>query len=364
MLIDIIAGNYSDFLKIAPIINVVKQEQRSDNNIGYRLIYTGSQTEINNWGDYLPELNIPTPSVFLECTSKSENEQTASILVRYGKVLYNNPPDVCIVTGTTNAAMSCSIAASRAQGVLIAHMEAGIRGGDRSSKNEVHSLVTDVISDYYFTTSRVANENLRLTGIPEEHIFFVGNTLIDTLNKQANFFNQPKEWATLNLQPEQYCLLSIQSSLYSKSAEDLKSLLLNIIRTSKNIPIVFLANSDIIKTYQSIGIRAHNLYVISELDYWQKGFLTHRAKVVITDDPILQVNTTGLRIPCITVAEQVAHPETVEAGSNIVIENRHDNFNSAFEKLYNNHWKKSQIPYLWDGKSGERIIKVLKKIID
>lgn len=364
MLIDIIAGNYSDFLKIAPIINVVKQEQRSDNNIGFRLIYTGSQTEIDNWGDFLPELNIPTPNIFLDCTSKSENEQTASILVRYGKVLNANSPDVCLVTGATNASMSCSLAASRTQDVLIAHIEAGIRIGDRSNKAEVHSMVTDVISDFYFTTSRVANENLRQSGIPEEHIFFVGNTLIDTLNKQANFFSQPKIWATLKLQPEQYCLLYINSPIYAKSTEALKDLLLNVIRTSKNIPIVFLASNDILKTFQSIGIRAHNLYAINDLDYWQKGFLTHRAKVVITDDAILQVNATGLRIPCITVSKQTSHPETVEAGTNLIVENRHDSISNAFELLYNNQWKRSQIPYLWDGKTSERIIKVLKKIID
>ncbi len=364
MLIDIIAGCYSDFIKIAPIIGVIKKEQRNGTSIGYRLIYSGTQEELDRYGDFLTELNISTPNILLNSNSAKDIEHAATVLARYGKLLQNNSPDVTLVTGHSTAAMSCALAASKTEEVLIAHMEAGIRSGDRSNKDEVNRIVSDSVSDYFFTTSRVANENLRSSSIPEEHIFFVGNTVIDTLNKQVNYFKQPKAWNTLKLQPQQFCLLSLQHNQYATDSEELKKILLNVIRTSRNIPIVFVMTPGISKNYQSLGIRAHNLFPINDIDYWEKGFLAHRAKVVVTDDNILQINSTALHVPCISLQHDDLIYETALSGSCEVVKNNHDEILNVFNLLFDNNWKKSHVPYLWDGKTAERIIAVLKNVLD
>jgi UDP-N-acetylglucosamine 2-epimerase (non-hydrolysing) len=64
---------------------------------------------------------------------------------------------------------------------LIAHVEAGLRSFDRTMPEEINRLLTDQFSDFLFTPSPDANENLRKEGIPEEKILLVGNVMVDSL---------------------------------------------------------------------------------------------------------------------------------------------------------------------------------------
>lgn len=363
MLIDFIAGKSSDFLKMAPIINAIKREQKTGLNIGYRLIYTGKQSEKSITGDYLIELGVPKPNVYLECGGLSETAETAIIMTRYEKVLNSNKPHLTIVIGETVSSMGCALAAAKAPNVRIAHLEAGIRSNNRGLHDEVNRIVTDAISDYYFTTTRSANENLRRAGIPEEHIFYVGNTLIDNLNKQINYFRQPEIWNKLKLKPSEYALLTLDKPANIEDPAALKSLLINIVRASENIPIVFPLYPKTAKTYQTLGIRAHNLYVVDMLEYWEFSYLVHRAKVVITDSSTLQEETTVMQVPCMTVLTSSDRPETISTGTNVLVGNDSRAITNAFNKLFEGRWQKGNIPYLWDGKASERVLSVLKKLI-
>lgn len=363
MLIDFIAGKSSDFLKMAPIINAIKREQKSGLNIGYRLVYTGKQNEKSITGDYLTELGVPKPNVYLESSGLSETAETAIIMTRYEKVLNSNKPDLTIVIGETVSSMGCALAASKAPNVRIAHLEAGIRSNNRGLHGEVNRLVTDAISDYYFTTTRSANENLRNSGVPEEHIFYVGNTLIDNLNKQINYFRQPQIWNKLKMKPAEYALLTLDKPSNIEDPKTLKSLLINIIRASENIPIVFPLYPQTAKIYQTLGIRAHNLHVVDMLEYWEFSYLVHRAKVVITDSSTLQEETTVMQVPCMTVLDTSDRPETITTGTNVLVGNNSNAITNAFNKLFEGRWQKGKIPYLWDGKASERVLSVLKRLI-
>jgi UDP-N-acetylglucosamine 2-epimerase (non-hydrolysing) len=83
----------------------------------------------------------------------------------------------------------------------VAHIETGIRSGDWTMPEEINRLVTDSITNYFFTTSRTANEHLKASGINNDNIYFVGNTMIDRLLKQRTNFKQPEIWKSLNLSP-------------------------------------------------------------------------------------------------------------------------------------------------------------------
>ena len=178
--IDIIAGARPNFMKIAPIIDALKAAEKRGGPLRYRLIHTGQHYDRAMSGSFFEELGIPDPDINLEVGSGTQAEQTAAIMVAYEKVLLKDKSDLCLVVGDVTSTMACSIAA-RKLGVPVAHVEGGIRSGDWTMPEEINRVVTDSITNWFFTTSETANENLRRAGVTDDRIFFVGNTMIDTL---------------------------------------------------------------------------------------------------------------------------------------------------------------------------------------
>jgi UDP-N-acetylglucosamine 2-epimerase (non-hydrolysing) len=101
-------------------------------------------------------------------------------MVRYEQLLMQQKPDFTLVVGDVNSTMACAITAQKMH-VKVIHLEAGIRSGDWTMPEEINRLVTDSISNYFFTTTEAAGENLKRSGIANDRIFWVGNTMIDTL---------------------------------------------------------------------------------------------------------------------------------------------------------------------------------------
>jgi UDP-N-acetylglucosamine 2-epimerase (non-hydrolysing) len=180
MLIDIIAGARPNFIKIAPIIEAIKKRKSEGVAIDYRLIHTGQHYDKNMSGSFFEELNIPAPDHNLEAGSGTQAQQTARIMTGYEEILLEKPSDLCIVVGDVTSTMACSITAKKTGNIKVAHVEGGIRSGDWNMPEEINRLVTDAITDYFFTTSEVANNNLRKSGVSDDRIFFVGNTMINS----------------------------------------------------------------------------------------------------------------------------------------------------------------------------------------
>ena len=178
--IDIIAGARPNFMKIAPIIRALAARKNGGGKLRYRLVHTGQHYDARMSGDFFTQLGIPEPDVNLEVGSGTQAEQTAAIMTRYEKLLLQTRSDLCLVVGDVTSTMACAIAAQKLC-VPVAHVEAGIRSGDWTMPEEINRMVTDSITNWFFTTSEVANQNLRRSGVSEGRIFFVGNTMIDTL---------------------------------------------------------------------------------------------------------------------------------------------------------------------------------------
>ena len=179
-LVDIIAGARPNFMKIAPIIHAIQARQAQGSRLRFRLVHTGQHYDERMSGDFFTQLGIPLPDINLEVGSGTQAEQTAAILVRYEKLLLDARSNLCLVVGDVTSTMACAITAQKL-GVPVAHVEAGIRSGDWAMPEEINRMVTDSITNWFFTTSEVANNNLRRSGVPDERIFFVGNTMIDSV---------------------------------------------------------------------------------------------------------------------------------------------------------------------------------------
>lgn len=188
--IDLIAGARPNFMIIAPIINVLKAAQEGGGSLGYRLIHTGQHYDKAMSGGFFEQLDIPEPDINLEVGSGTQAEQTAAIMTRYEKVLLEQKSDLCLVVGDVTSTMACSVVAGKL-GVPVAHVEGGIRSGDWTMPEEINRVVTDSITNWFFTTSETAYENLRRAGVTDDRIFFVGNTMSDTLLGQMSRLRPP-----------------------------------------------------------------------------------------------------------------------------------------------------------------------------
>ena len=356
MKIDLIAGARPNFIKISPIIDAIRIAQSKGRDIEYRLVHTGQHYDKNMSGHFFKQLKIPLPDINLEVGSGTQAEQTAKIMQKYEKLLINESTDYCLVVGDVTSSMACSIVAKK-MNIKVIHVEAGIRSGDLTMPEEINRIITDSITDYFFTTSETANNNLINNGVSKDKIYFVGNTMIDTLIKNRNNFIQPPIWEKINLKENSYLVITLHRPANVDSEDKLKNLITEIIKNSKRIPIIFPVHPRTVKQIKSMGSFAENFHAIDPLGYLEFNYLVENSKAVITDSGGITEETTVMNIPCMTLRNNTERPETVELGTNELIGTNPENIAPAMKILFSGKWKKGKIPKFWDGKTAERIVK-------
>jgi len=359
--VTIIAGARPNFMKIAPIIHAIEKARKEGNDLNYRLIHTGQHYDKKMSGDFFDQLEIPEPHANLESGGGSQAEQTANIMIRFEKELMENPTDLVLVVGDVTSTMACAITAQKLH-TKVAHVEAGIRSDDWSMPEEINRLVTDSITNYFFTTSEVANDNLRKSGINEQQIFFVGNTMIDTLLKNRENFKKPEIWNAIGLNDKEYIVMTLHRPANVDEEHKLKDLLDEIISNSQDLPLVFPVHPRTAKILENLGVQHPLLNLIEPLGYLEFNYLVERAKAVVTDSGGITEETTVMGIPCMTLRDNTERPETVSVGTNELLGTNPKSINPAMEKLFTGNWKKGGIPELWDGKTAERIVEIITEL--
>ncbi|CAM8625162.1 WecB UDP-N-acetylglucosamine 2-epimerase [Burkholderiales bacterium] len=362
MLIDIIAGARPNFMKIAPIIRAIEVRQSLGSPLKYRLVHTGQHYDARMSGDFFAQLGIPQPHVNLEVGSGTQAEQTAGIMIGYEKLLLQEKCNLCLVVGDVTSTMACAIAAQKLC-VPVAHVEAGIRSGDWTMPEEINRMVTDSITNYFFTTSEVANENLRRAGVSNERIFFVGNTMIDTLLANQSRFAKPEFFDALGLKPHEYFVVTLHRPANVDKGDSFSRLLSSISSSARNMPVVFPVHPRTVKTLRELDDFPANIHMVDPQPYLEFSYLVEHAKAVVTDSGGVTEETTVMGVPCMTLRSSTERPETVSMGTNELLGIDPATLASAFEKLFAGQWKRGSIPPLWDGKTGERIVAQLEQLL-
>jgi len=361
-LVDIIAGARPNFMKIAPIIRAIDARRARGSRLGWRLVHTGQHYDARMSADFFEQLNIPEPHVNLEVGSGTQAEQTAAIMVRYEQLLLKERSQLCLVVGDVTSTMACAIVAQKLC-IPVAHVEAGIRSGDWTMPEEINRMVTDAITNFFFTTSEVANQNLRHAGVPEGRIFFVGNTMIDTLLANRPRFRPPEFWHQQQLLPSQYVVMTMHRPANVDSEQSLRAVLQAIAAAVRGLKVVFPVHPRTAKTLAALGAVPSNLLLVDPQPYLEFNYLVQHAKAVITDSGGVTEETTVMGIPCITMRNTTERPETVSIGTNELIGTDPDRLAPTLEALFDGRWKRGGIPPLWDGKTSDRIAERLEQLL-
>lgn len=361
-LIDIIAGARPNFMKIAPIIRALQAHRERGGGLRYRLVHTGQHYDPRLSGTFFEQLGIPDPDVNLDVGSGTQAEQTAAIMTRYERLVLDSPSDLCLVVGDVTSTMACAITAQKLC-IPVAHIEGGIRSGDWTMPEEINRMVTDSITNWFFTTSDVANRNLRNAGIEDDRIFFVGNTMIDTLFFNMVRLTKPECAKELRLEDAKYFVTTLHRPANVDASERFARLLKAIGEGTRGWPVVFPVHPRTQKTIAQLPGVPDNIKLVDPQPYLEFNWLVKHAKAVITDSGGITEETTVMGIPCITLRDSTERPETVTIGSNELIGTDPSTLQPVLDKLFSGEWKDGAIPDKWDGKTGERIVTKLEALL-
>lgn len=358
MLVYVVAGARPNFMKVAPILKSLKLEKEKANLIDFKLIHTGQHYDYNMSGSFFDQLEIQNPDIYLNAGLGTQAEQTASVMVAFEVELTKARPSIVIVVGDVNSTMACTIAAKKLN-IPVAHVEAGIRSNDLTMPEEINRLVTDSIADYFFTTTITACQNLKKSNVCEDNIFFVGNTMIDTLMQNINKLKEPLLLKNNNIKTKNYFILTLHRPSNVDDYAKLKLILDTVERNCDSLSVIFPVHPRTNKVLTDNGFLSSNIILTEPLGYHEFIYLLKGAMGVITDSGGVTEECTFLGIPCITLRNTTERPETVDIGTNVLVGDNFDLLKDCIDKIVSNQWKAGGIPELWDGCTADRIVRVL-----
>lgn len=352
-------GARPNFMKVAPIVKALEARGAAFEHI---LVHTGQHYDDLLSSSFFRDLGIPAPDVNLEVGSGTHAEQTARVLLAFEPVCREYQPDVVLVVGDVNSTLACALTAKKL-GIDVAHVEAGLRSGDREMPEEINRLCTDSISDHLFTTDRLADDNLRKEGVPEHKIHFAGNVMIDTL---LSFRQQAAELAfhkKLGLEERGYATLTLHRPSNVDNQGTFKRILGALARVSEEVPLIFPAHPRTRSAIMKFGLGDYfssgRIRMIDPLGYLEFLSLNSHARMVLTDSGGIQEETTILGVPCITLRENTERPITLTEGTNTLVGSDPEAIIAAFSRANAATDYASAIPEKWDGKAAERIVDTL-----
>ena len=357
-----VVGTRPNFIKVAPICRTLA---KYSDPIESLLCHTGQHSDIAMSDVFFQELGMPKPDFFLGINNGTHAEITGRIMIEFEKILMIEKPDLVLVVGDVNSTMACALAAVKL-GIKVAHVEAGLRSGDRSMPEEINRLVTDAIADYLFVTEKSGIENLMKEGVADAKVFFTGNVMIDTLVYLDRKIAASDVLTKLGLKPGRYILVTFHRPSNVDDRENLLALVNFLNGIAGEIPVVFPIHPRTKRNLKAFGLLemvAPGVILSDPLGYIEFQALTRYSKVVVTDSGGIQEETTFLGVQCLTVRENTERPVTIEVGTNQLCGTNLSVVSKKVDEILSGKEKPGKIPELWDGNAAARIVKILADLI-
>ncbi|PRY42043.1 UDP-N-acetylglucosamine 2-epimerase (non-hydrolysing) [Spirosoma oryzae] len=357
-----IVGARPNFVKVAALHRAFRTEPAFD----AKLIHTGQQYDARMSALFFAQLDLPRPDYYLGIDRGSPTRQTADILLRLEPILVTERPDWLVVVGDVTSTLASALVAVRL-GVRVAHVEAGLRSGDRQMPEEINRILTDQLADLLFVTEQSGVDNLRREGIADETIRLVGNVMIDSLihyRPQATALNTV---GSLGLTPKGYLLLTMHRPANVDSEAGLRTLIELVTKLAERQPVVFPLHPRTRTNAARFGLlerltRLPGVMVLKPQGYLEFLNLLEQATLVLTDSGGVQEETTYLNVPCLTLRPSTERPVTIALGTNrLQPDMTIDNVLQAVDSLLANPPERTQaIPY-WDGYAATRIAAAIRR---
>ena len=350
-----------NFMKMAPILAALRQVTPA---LRLTLVHTGQHYDAAMNAQFFDALGMAAPDVNLGVGSGSHAQQTADVMKRFEPVLDQDRPSAVLVVGDVNSTLACALVAAK-KGIAVIHVEAGLRSFDRTMPEEINRLLTDQLSDLLFTSEPCGRDNLLREGYPESKLHFVGNVMIDSLQRQLAHA-VPVAQIVANaarpdfLQAERgYAVLTLHRPSNVDDMSRLRTLLEAVVTLSAQVPVIFPIHPRTGAMLQQFGLN-HLLDIPAILTLPPLGYLAmlglmKDARLVLTDSGGIQEETTALGVPCLTLRDNTERPITVSEGSNTIAGHDPAVILALCDEIFRSGGKTGKTPRLWDGQAATRI---------
>lgn len=358
-----IVGARPNFMKVAPLIKAMAAHGDA---VEHRLVHTGQHYDDRMSEAFFRDLGMLRPDINLGVGSGSHAEQTARVMMAIEPELQGFRPDVMIVVGDVNSTIACALTATKL-GIRVAHVEAGLRSFDRTMPEEINRLCTDAISDYLFTTDRIANENLKREGVDEAKIHFVGNVMIDSLLGHLPAAKETRTVERLGLDRGGYGTLTLHRPANVDGPEKLAEIVDALRDGLGDLPVIFPVHPRTRQRIRDFGLEdrfvesagAPGIWMTEPLGYLEFLNLNQNARLVMTDSGGLQEESSILGVPCVTIRDNTERPITISEGTNRLAGTGRTGIIDAISGVFAEKVETPPRPEKWDGKAAVRIIGIL-----
>ena len=348
----IVAGARPNFVKVAPLIRAIEKNEEAV----YELVYAGREDDPTLEASLFDDLQMPRPTTFLGVDSTSLNEITSRVMAAFDAYLEQHAADVVIVVDDLASTMAAAIVTKK-RGLKLAHLVAGTRSFDMNMPKEVNRLVIDALSDYLFTAGVKSNSVATREQAEGSNTYMVGNILMDTLRFNHQRLRKPD----IGIEEGQYLVFTLNRKALLADKEKLKLMLNAMSQAAQGMPIVAPLREKTREVVSSllVAVPSSSLIFHSSLPYLEFGWLTAHAKGIITDSGNVAEEATFNGVPCITLNSYTEHQETVSIGTNVLVGEDPQRLAEEVGKMVRGEWKTSALPDRWDGRTAERIVKIL-----
>ncbi len=354
----VVVGTRPNFIKVTQFPAEIKKHPR----LNCKIVHTGQHFDRNMSDVFFEQFRLQ-PDIFLNVEAGSPISQMADIMKALEKIVNEYKPDLMIVPGDVNSTLAGALTANK-MNLPLAHLESGLRSSDRSMPEEFNRVLTDDLSDYFFLTEQSGYDHLISEGKNKDRIYFVGNTMIDTLVAYSNDIDNSSILQKLELTPKKYLLMTMHRPGTVDSLEGLNKLNTLIKNITSKYNLVFPAHPRTVNNLEKFGLlnelKQNKKLILSEpLDYFSFQKLVKNSLMIITDSGGIQEESTFLGVPCLTLRPNTERPVTVTLGTNELIPFDEKLIESRIESVENGTYKKGVVPPMWDGKATERILKIV-----
>ena len=358
----IIVGTRPNFIKVTRFKELV----RAFPQLEVEIVHTGQHWDRNMSEVFFEEFGLK-PDYMLSASSNSVVDQFSSMMSKLNElILVIGKPDLMIVPGDVNSTLAAALVANKLN-IPLAHLESGLRSNDRDMPEEINRLLTDEISDYFFVTEQSGLNHLRDEKKHGE-VFFVGNTMIDTLVHFEPQIEQSEVIAKLGIMDKPFILVTLHRPSNVDSPDGQAKIMRLFAELSEKYTIVFPIHPRTRKNFEAANnmvqwMENGNVHLLDPLGYFDFQSLVKHADLILTDSGGIQEESTYRQVPCLTLRENTERPITVELGTNTLVPFDVALILKLIDEIHTGNYKKGEIPPLWDGKATERILAVISRIL-